>query len=226
MGPLAGKHILDVGCGSGQNAVQLAKLGATVTGIDLSSKEIEIAQRRAQINGVSDRVTLKCSPIEIADMADNTFDIIWVDAVLHHLLDELDLTLRRLVGWVRPDGLLVFAEPVNLFEPLRRLRKLAPARTDVTPGERPLVQKEVDSVLHYLDDPKIRYFMLFGRLDQFILTSYSYERSSLPRKILSNVIALLDYALLSLPGIRRLAGACVIHGRPNKAALYGKGEIL
>lgn len=226
MGPLAGKRILDVGCGSGQNAVQLAKLGASVTGIDLSSKEIEIAQRRAQINGVSNRVTLKCSPIEIADMADNTFDIIWVDAVLHHLLDELDLTLRRLVGWVRPDGLLVFAEPVNLFEPLRRLRKLAPARADVTPGERPLVQTEVDSVLHYLDDPKIRYFMLFGRFDQFILTRYSYERSSLPRKILSNAIALLDYALLSLPGIRRLAGACVIYARPNKAALYGKGESL
>jgi 2-polyprenyl-3-methyl-5-hydroxy-6-metoxy-1,4-benzoquinol methylase len=226
MGPLAGKHILDVGCGSGMNAVQLAKLGATVTGIDLSRKEIELAHRRAQVNGVSDFVTLMCSPIEIADIADNTFDIIWVDAVLHHLLDELDLTLQRLVGWVRPDGLLVFAEPINLFEPLRRLRKLAPARTDVTPGERPLVQTEVDSVLHYLDDPKIRYFMLFGRLDQFVLTRHSYERSSLPRKMLSNVIALLDYALLSLPGIRRLAGACVIYGRPSKAVLSGKREKL
>lgn len=224
MGPLAGKNVLDVGCGSGQNTVQLAKLGATVTGIDLSSKEIEIASRRAQINDVSDRVTLKCSPIEIADVADSSFDIIWVDAVLHHVLDELDLTLRRLIGCVRPDGILVFAEPVNLFEPLRRLRKMAPARTDVTPGERPLLRSEVDKVLQHLIVPRISYFMLFGRLDQFVLTRHSYERSSPPRRILSNGIALLDYALLSLPGIRRLAGGCVMYGRPNKAVLSNKGE--
>jgi 2-polyprenyl-3-methyl-5-hydroxy-6-metoxy-1,4-benzoquinol methylase len=217
MGPLAGKRILDVGCGSGLNAVQFAKLGATVTGIDLSSGELEIARRSAELNGVSDRAGFICSPIEIADVPDDSFDIVWVDAVLHHVLDELELVLKRLVRWVKPGGLLVFAEPVNLCEPLRRLRKMIPAvAANGTPGERPLVPAELELVLRHLDGPRLRHYMLFGRLDRFILTNHKYERSPWPRRVLSNSIALLDYALLSIPGIRRLAGACVVYGRPRK----------
>lgn len=222
MGPLAGKRILDVGCGSGLNAVQFAKLGAQVTGIDLSPGELDIARRTAEVNGVSDRAEFICSPIEIADVPDNSFDIIWVDAVLHHVLDELELVLRRLVRWVRPEGLLVFAEPVNLFEPLRRLRKMIPVGvTHGTPGERPLVQAELELLLRYLDDPRLRHYMLFGRLDRFILTRNKYERSSWPRRALSNSVALLDYALLSMPGVRNLAGACVVYGRPRKKQMAG-----
>jgi ubiquinone/menaquinone biosynthesis C-methylase UbiE len=43
---LKGMKILDVGCGSGQDAVYYAKLGAEVYGIDVSKKEIEMAQKR------------------------------------------------------------------------------------------------------------------------------------------------------------------------------------
>lgn len=217
MGRLAGKRILDVGCGSGLNAVQFAKLGATVTGVDLSSKELAAARRSAEINGVSERTHFICSPIEIAEVPEASFDIVWVDAMLHHVLDELELVLQRVVRWVKPDGLVVIAEPVNLCEPLRRLRKMVPVRAmNVTPGERPLVPAEVETVLRYLDAPRLRHFMLLGRLDQFILTNFKYERSSWPRKALSNAIALLDYALLSLPGVQSLAGGCVIYGRPRK----------
>lgn len=217
MGPLAGKRILDVGCGSGLNAVQFAKLGATVTGIDLSPGELAVARRSAEVNGVSDRTDFVCSPIEIADVPDGSFDIVWVDAVLHHVLDELELVLKRLVRWAKPEGMLVFAEPVNLCEPLRRLRKMIPVGvTHGTPGERPLVPAELELVLRYLDEPQLRHYMLFGRLDRFILTHQKYERSSWPRRALSNSVALLDYALLSMPGLRKLAGACVIHGRPCK----------
>jgi SAM-dependent methyltransferase len=152
-------------------------------------------------------------------VADNSFDIVWVDAVLHHVLDELELVLKRLAGWAKPDGLLVFAEPLNLFEPLRQLRKMIPvAATYGTPGERPLVAAEVELVLRYLDNPQLRPYMLFGRLDRFILTHSKYERSSWLRRTLSNGVALLDYALLSLPGIDKLAGAGVIYGRPRKSA--------
>lgn len=217
MGPLAGKRILDVGCGSGLNAVQFAKLGATVTGIDISPKELEIAQRSAEINGVSDRVKWICSPVEIANIEEGEFDIVWIDAVMHHILDELELVLKRVVSLAKPDGLVIFAEPVNLCEPLRQLRKKIPSVvTDGTPGERPLVQAEVETILRYLDVPQLRHYMLFGRLDRFILTNHKYERSSWARRTLSNAVAMLDYALLSLPGIQKLAGACVIYGRPRK----------
>ena len=48
-----GKKILDVGCGSGRMAVDLAKRGAKVTGIDFSKKMIDMAKAMAEKEGVS-----------------------------------------------------------------------------------------------------------------------------------------------------------------------------
>src|SRR2546427_5685850 len=97
LGRLTGKRILDVGCGDGLNAVMFAKMGATVTGIDLSAKAVEVGRRRAEVNGVSDHVTFLCAPIEMVDLADDSFDIVWGDGILHHVLVELELTIRQLV---------------------------------------------------------------------------------------------------------------------------------
>src|SRR4029079_7280719 len=48
-GHLAGKRVLDVGCGEGRSSVLLAKLGARVTGIDISPGAIEAARSRATV---------------------------------------------------------------------------------------------------------------------------------------------------------------------------------
>ena len=134
MGDLRGKTILDVGCGDGLNTVMLARLGARVTGVDVSPRAVERARRRAEVNGVSGRVRLLASPIEAADLPADAFDLVWADAVLHHVLDELDLVMDRLTRCARPDGLLVFSEPVNLAPVMRRLRRMVPVKTDGTPG--------------------------------------------------------------------------------------------
>lgn len=57
--------------------------------------------------------------------------------------------------------------------------------------------------------------MLLGRLDRFILVKFNYERSAAVRRAMVSAIGLIDYALLSLPLIRRLAGTCVMYGRPE-----------
>src|SRR5256885_1605136 len=46
-GALVGKRVLDIGCGEGQSSVMLAKLGAHVTGIDISPGAIEAARESA-----------------------------------------------------------------------------------------------------------------------------------------------------------------------------------
>lgn len=215
MGPLQGKRILDVGCGDGLNAVILAMLGADVTGIDISPKAIEVARRRAELNNVSHKAKFICSPIETAALPDKYFDIVWGDGVLHHVIDELEPILQYLRRSLKSDGYFLFAEPVNLCQPLRQLRKMAPERTDVTPGERPLLIGELDLVGRHTAKFHKRYFGLFGRFDQFILTSYNYERSSPFQRFIVNCIDLVDYALLSLPGIQRLASTCVMYGKPG-----------
>ncbi len=66
LGNLEGKSLLDVGCGDGLNVVMFARMGARVTGIDVSPGALKVARRRAEVNGVADRVKLICSPIETA----------------------------------------------------------------------------------------------------------------------------------------------------------------
>ena len=51
-GQLRGKRLLEVGCGEGVVSVQLAHCGARVQGVDLSPRSIEVARRRAALQGV------------------------------------------------------------------------------------------------------------------------------------------------------------------------------
>lgn len=213
MGCLHGKRILDVGCGMGANAVQFAKLGARVTGIDISPKAIEVARERARLNGVEDRVTFECSPFENLTLTEERFDIVWGDAVLHHLIAELPSVLEKLTAVIAPNGLIVFSEPVNMNRALRRLRLMLPVPLEGTVGERPLEKAELDRVREYIPNIQFRFFRLFGRLDRFILTNNNYERSAILRRSASNMIALADWLLLSLPFFRSFASQVVMYGR-------------
>jgi 2-polyprenyl-3-methyl-5-hydroxy-6-metoxy-1,4-benzoquinol methylase len=213
---LAGKRILDVGCGDGSNSVLLAKLGAQVVGIDISLKSIALAERRAEVNRVTESVKFVCSPLERAEMPANYFDLIWGDTILHHLIENLELLLQRLTSWSKPGTMMLFAEPVNLNHTLRRIRFMVPVKTEGTPDERPLERPELEMVRRFLPDVRMRCFSLLGRLDRFILVGSNYERSALLRRAIVNAMACVDYGLLSLPWIRDLAGYAVIYGHVPK----------
>ena len=221
LGALEGKSVLDVGCGDGTNAVTFAKLGASVTGIDISPKSIELAKKRMAINGVDERVRFECAPLEVARFADSSFDIIWGDAILHHLIPELDDVLGRLMRWAKPGAVIMFAEPVSLSATMRRLRRAMPISTDATPDERPLEPAEIDILRSHLPDLRVRYFSTFERFNRFVLQDrYDYEASSRPRRAIASALALADYLLLSVPPLRVLAGTAVFHG--HKPALPGQ----
>jgi 2-polyprenyl-3-methyl-5-hydroxy-6-metoxy-1,4-benzoquinol methylase len=212
LGALRGRRVLDVGCGEGVNAVLLAKLGASVTGIDISPKAIDLARRRAQANGVADRATFLCSPLEKANLPPASFDVVWADAILHHLISELDFILRLLVACTKPGGILLFSEPVNFNAALRRLRFMVPVHTEATPDERPLERAEIEIVRRHIPDLRLELFTMLGRLDQFVLPGYNYERASPVRRGISNVMAMADYVALRLPGLSSFAGTAVMWG--------------
>jgi 2-polyprenyl-3-methyl-5-hydroxy-6-metoxy-1,4-benzoquinol methylase len=215
MGSLKGKVLLDVGCGDGENAVMLAQMGAFVTGIDISPKAIDLAWKRSEINGVKDSVRFCCSPLETALFPQNSFDVIWGDAILHHLIAELDMVLRKLTEWAKPGALFLFGEPINFNNSLRRIRFMLPVKTDGTPDERPLEPADIEVVRRHIPDLQVKTFSMFGRLDRFILPASNYERSAWPRRAASNSLATLDHLLLSLPGLNRLGGKAVIYGHPG-----------
>src|SRR5467141_2768026 len=83
LGDLEGKSILDVGCGEGEDGMILAKLGARVTGLDVSPGASEVARERAALNGVAERTRFLCAPLKEASLPPGSFDVIWIDNVLH-----------------------------------------------------------------------------------------------------------------------------------------------
>jgi SAM-dependent methyltransferase len=212
LGDLRGKHILDVGCGEGEDAVLLAKLGATVTGFDVSPGAIAVAKRRAEIDGVADRVSFICSPLAEANLPTQAFDVIWFDNILHHVLGELDFVMRKILAAAKPGATLLCIEPVNLFNTLRKIRFLVPVHTEVTPGERPLEKRDL-AVIENQVRVRRRHFLFLARLRRFVMPDYRYERASWLRRRLLDALALVDSLVLSLPNLERLGGLAVLHGR-------------
>jgi SAM-dependent methyltransferase len=211
LGDLRGKRILDVGCGEGEDAVLLAKLGAIVTGFDVSPGAIKLAARRAEINGVADRVSFICAPLAEAKLPEASFDVIWFDNILHHVLGELDFVMRKILASAKPGARLLCIEPMNLFPALRRIRFLVPVHTEVTPGERPLERRDLD-VIENLVDVRRRHFLFLGRLTRFILKGYRYEDATWSRRKLADTVSLVDRAVLSIPGLEKLGGLAVLDG--------------
>jgi SAM-dependent methyltransferase len=135
LGPVAGRRVLDYGCGHGMAAVVLARRGAQVTALDLSHGYLEEARRRAVANGVD--VALVQADAERLPFADGSFDAIWGNAVLHHLdLRQAGRELRRVLA---PGGVAVFCEPwgENLLLAWARRRLPYPGK-ERTPDEQPL----------------------------------------------------------------------------------------
>jgi 2-polyprenyl-6-hydroxyphenyl methylase/3-demethylubiquinone-9 3-methyltransferase len=101
---LAGKRVLDVGCGGGILAEAMAARGADVTGIDLAAKLLKVAQLHALESGarVSYRLT---SAEELASSAPAAFDAVTCMEMLEHVPDPAGVVgacarLARPGGWV------------------------------------------------------------------------------------------------------------------------------
>jgi ubiquinone/menaquinone biosynthesis C-methylase UbiE len=80
-----GKMVLEIGCGVGTDLSQFARNGATVTGVDLTPKGIELAKKRFKVMGL--RGTLLVADAEDLPFPDNSFDMVYSFGVLHHTPD-------------------------------------------------------------------------------------------------------------------------------------------
>lgn len=88
-------RVLDLGCGAGRNAVPIAQLGWTVTGIDLSWPMLAAAAERARQEGVVERLQLAQARMEAVPVASATCDL-----VIAHGIWNLAGSARELRGAV------------------------------------------------------------------------------------------------------------------------------
>lgn len=159
LGDLRGKHALDYGCGHGMAAVTLARSGAYVTAFDLSPGYVAEAEERAAANGVAVRFVVADG--EQLPFADESFDAVWGNAILHHLdLAKAGAELRRVLT---PGGVAVFCEPWGgnpLLEFARR--RLPYPGKERTVDERPLRAKDLAPLRQHFPHLTLEGFQFFG----------------------------------------------------------------
>ena len=82
----AGKRVLEIGCGLGTDTINFARAGAHVTAVDLSSKSLDLARRRAEVFGLADRIEFVEANAEqlSASVAPAPFDLVYSFGVIHH----------------------------------------------------------------------------------------------------------------------------------------------
>jgi SAM-dependent methyltransferase len=165
LGDVRGRRILDLGCGHGMAAVVLARRGADVIGLDLSIGYVREAQERARANGVSIRWLVADG--ERLPFADDAFDGIWGNAVLHHL-DPLVASheLRRVLA---PGGTAVICEPWGENPLLAWARRRLPyPRKSRTPDEAPLTWRGLGALRDCFPDLHCEGHQLLAMLGRVI----------------------------------------------------------
>lgn len=103
---LQGKDILVIGCGFGEDALNLAKAGARVKAFDISPESLEIAKLRAEKEGLE--IEFEVMVAEKLNYTDNTFDIVVARDILHHV--EIPLVLSEILRVSKPSGTFCFNE--------------------------------------------------------------------------------------------------------------------
>jgi len=106
--PLAGKRVLDIGCGGGILADAMARKGAEVLGIDLAGKALKVAQLHAleaQTQGVSYR---EVSAETLAAEQPERFDVVTCMEMLEHVPDPSSV-VRACATLVKPGGHVFFS---------------------------------------------------------------------------------------------------------------------
>lgn len=195
-----GKRVLEFGCGIKTNAIPLARAGAAVTGIDISSVAIETARRQAATAGVTARASFMPMNAESLEFDDDAFDIVCGSAVLHHL--DLDRAYAEVARVLRPEGVAVFHEPLGHNPLINLYRRRTPELR--TPDEHPLLMSDLQAATAHFDDVSTRFF----HLQTLAAAPFRHRRG------FSHVIGALDAAdrvlFRLVPYARRHAWSAVI----------------
>ncbi|MCQ9378601.1 bifunctional 2-polyprenyl-6-hydroxyphenol methylase/3-demethylubiquinol 3-O-methyltransferase UbiG [Methyloversatilis sp. XJ19-49] len=104
---IAGKRVLDVGCGGGILSESMAARGADVTGIDLSEKALSVARLHLLESGRNVRYVLQSAEDHARENA-GQYDVVTCMEMLEHVPDPAS-TIRACATMVRPGGTVFFS---------------------------------------------------------------------------------------------------------------------
>jgi ubiquinone/menaquinone biosynthesis C-methylase UbiE len=99
---LAGKHLLEVGCGLGFDSVEFLRRDVRVTATDLTPTAVELARRHFDIEGLEPEEVRVENALELS-FPDDTFDAVWANGVLHATGDTTG-AIREVRRVLKPRG--------------------------------------------------------------------------------------------------------------------------
>ena len=212
---LKDKKVLVVGCGFGDDALRLAKLGARVCAFDLSPDSLQIAKVLAIREGLE--VDFQQMPAEKLLYSDNTFDYVLSRDILHHV--DIPTAMREIVRVSKAGAVFVVNEIYShsltdkvrhstlvekiLYPKMQRLI-YGPGTPYITEDEKKLSESDLEEIEKHLE-PR-----LFTKYFNFLVTRVIPDRFE--------VISKFDRLLLRMlrPVGHMLAGRVLFSARIRK----------
>ncbi len=110
--------VLDIGCGSGRNSIELAKEGFKVTGIDFSMQALNLAKKWAK----KENLKIKFEKVDIREgfpYNKNTFHAaIAIDSIHYDTIDTVNLVIKEINRVLIENGLAYITLPTYIGNPL------------------------------------------------------------------------------------------------------------
>lgn len=98
---LAGRRVLEIGCGMGLHTETMVRAGAVVTAVDLTPTAVEMTRRRLAMKGL--HADLAVCDAETLDFPSRSFDFVWSWGVIHHS-SRTGRVVRQIARVLRPEG--------------------------------------------------------------------------------------------------------------------------
>ncbi len=189
--------LVEVGCGTGDYSLLLARAGYRMTGVDLSSKSIEAARTKASIVGVSGISFVVSDAEALSEIPENSADGVVSFSALRYVPDlkQALLAIRRVL---KPNGVAVLDFP-NRFCPWFRLLKTHFG-----------VERHIHDQ-HYSTREIVTLMRAAGLVDvsarRILFTTYVLPALLLP------LFRIIDWVGERTPGINQTAGIIMVRGR-------------
>ncbi len=116
-------EVLEFGCGTGSTAITHAPYVKHIHAIDISSKMIEIAQRKANAERVTN-VTFERSTIDEFSVSDQTLDAVLALSILH-LLENKEKVIAKVHRMLKPGGIFI-TSTACLGDTMKYIKLIAP----------------------------------------------------------------------------------------------------
>lgn len=209
---VAGQRVLIIGCGFGDDAIRLAKMGATVDAFDLSPDSLEISRALADRERLT--INFREMPAEKLKYRTGEFDIVIARDILHHV--DIRLAMSEIVRVIKTDGVIIINEIYTHswadkirntrfvqkhIYPMMRNFIYKGAKPYITEDERKLTEVDMREITDNLHVESKRYFNAV--VTRLVPDSYSFLNR-------------LDRIMLSCLGFLGglIAGRVLVVGRP------------